>query len=328
MAEIKAKIRKWPIAGSFRIAHGTITEIEVVEVKISKEGFVGRGECRPYARYNETPRSVVKKINSVTPQLSQKPQLELLQTLLPAGAARNALDCALWDLAAKSKNKRIWELLNIPAPQPRMTAFTLSIDTPDKMARAAKVARAYPILKLKIDGLRGLDACVAVMRARPDAQLIIDANESLSPTDLKQFRSKLSAHPVLMIEQPLKASAFDQVGNSPDQLPILCADESLHTTADLRKLWDAGYRAVNVKLDKCGGMSEALTLIKTAKQMGFVVMAGCMVGTSLAMAPIMALSSFADVLDLDGPLLLKEDIGYGLKYEGPIIYPPTKKLWG
>jgi L-alanine-DL-glutamate epimerase-like enolase superfamily enzyme len=328
LAEIKAKIRKWPIAGSFRIAHGTLTEIEVVEVRVSKNEFFGRGECRPYARYDETPESVIDEINSVTSQLSKNPDLELLQTLLPAGAARNALDCALWDLKAKSKNKRIWELLKIPAPMPRMTAFTLSIDTPEKMARAANASSQYPILKLKIDGLRGLEACLAVMRARPDAQLIIDANESLSPTDLKQFRNALSGYPVLMIEQPLKASEFEQIDNSPHQLPILCADESLHTTADLQKLWDAGYRAVNVKLDKCGGVSEALTLITTAKQMGFVVMAGCMVGTSLAMAPIMALSSYADVLDLDGPLLLKKDIGYGLKYDGPIIYPHTKKLWG
>lgn len=328
MTKIKVKIRNWPIDGSFKIAHGTITNIEVVEVKISVNGIVGRGECRPYARYGETPASVIQEINGVKLKLSEKPDLEYLKTHLKPGAARNALDCALWDLQAKTQKQRVWELLNIPAPQPRQSAFTLSINTPAKMARAAKASRAYPILKLKINGLVGLDACFAVMKARPDAQLIIDANESLSPAELRKFRAALSGHPILMIEQPVSDTLFDQIDYAPDQLPILCADESLHTTADLQKLWDAGYRAVNVKLDKCGGVTEALHLIKTAKQMGFVIMAGCMVGTSLAMAPMMVLSSYADVLDLDGPLLLAKDIGYGLKYDGQIIHPPTSKLWG
>ena len=328
MAKIIAKIRKWPVDGSFRIAHGTITEIEVVEVKVFVGNRVGRGECRPYARYDETPASVLEQIRSVQSKLSQNPELTRLQKLLPPGAARNALDCALWDLKAKTSDQRVWDLLNIPAPRARLTAYTLSIDTPKNMARSAIVARDYPILKLKIDGMRGLEACLAVMLARPDAQLIVDANESLSPADLKKFRAALSAYPVLMIEQPLAQSEFDQVDYNPDQLPILCADESLHTRRDLEKLWDAGYRAVNVKLDKCGGVTEALKLIKTAKEMGFVVMAGCMVGTSLAIAPMMALSSYADVLDLDGPLLLKKDIGYGLEFDGPNIHLPSKKLWG
>lgn len=328
MAEIIAKTRKWPIDGSFRIAHGTKTEIDVVEVRIAKDGIIGRGECRPYARYDETPDSVINEIAAVKSKLSANTDVQFLQSLLPAGAARNALDCALWDLDAKSRNIRIWKLLDIPKPDARMTAFTLSIDTPQRMARAAANARDYPILKVKIGDFTGLESCLNVMQARPDAQLIIDANESLNSSELQEFREALAAYPVLMIEQPLKHAEFDNLENTSDQLPIICADESLHTTKDLQKLWDAGYRAVNVKLDKCGGLTEALHLLKTAKQMGFVVMAGCMVGTSLAMAPMMALSSYADILDLDGPLLLANDIGYGLKYDGPFIYPPSKKLWG
>ena len=328
MAEIKAKIRKWPIQGSFRIAHGTVTEIEVVEVKIKHKGMVGRGECRPYARYNETPKSVLDEINEAIKLLSDQPDTNFLQNVMPAGAGRNALDCAIWDLRAKSQNQRIWDILDIPAPSPRLTAYTLSIDAPTKMARAAIAARNYPILKLKIDGLRGLEACLAVMDARPDTQLIIDANESLSPLELGMFRSELEGYPILMIEQPLKNEIFDQIGYAPEQLPILCADESLHSTEDLQKLWDVGYRAINVKLDKCGGITEAVRLLNEAKDMGFVIMAGCMVGSSLAMAPMMALTSFADVLDLDGPLLLAKDIGNGLRYDGPFVYPPSKKLWG
>jgi len=328
LAEIKAKIRKWPIDGSFRIAHDSVTEIEVVEVKITHNGSVGRGECRPYLRYGETPQSVLNEIEEAIKLLPNEPDTNFLQNVMPAGAARNAIDCALWDLKAKSENKRIWEILGIPASKPRPTAFTLSIDTPMKMARAAKAAKAYPILKLKIEGIRGLDACIAVMDTRPDAQLIIDANESLSPDELEEFRVMLEHYPVLMIEQPLKQSEFNEIDNTPNQLPILCADESLHTCKDLQELWDAGYRAVNVKLDKSGGITEAISLITEAKRMGFVVMAGCMVGTSLAMAPMMAISTYADVLDLDGPLLLAKDIGNGLKYDGPIVYPPSKKLWG
>jgi len=317
-----------PVDGVFRIAHGSLSEIDVVQVTITEKNHRGRGECRPYTRYGESVGSVLDQIQSVTASLGKSPNIIELQRLLPAGAARNALDCALWDLKAKTSARSVSDLLDLPAPRPRVTAYTLSIDTPVAMARAALKADIYPILKLKIDGMSGLDACKAVMRARPDAQLIIDANEALTSADLRRFRRELSDWPVLMIEQPLKTDKYDQIDNVPDSLPILCADESFHTRDDLQKLWNAGYRAVNVKLDKCGGLSEAAEVMRAANRMGFVIMAGCMVGSSLAIAPMMLLESYADVIDLDGPLLLKKDIGYGIRYNGATIHPQSRKLWG
>jgi len=326
--QLKVMTQTWPIAGNFRIAHGSVREIQVVRVEIGDGRFTGRGECRPYARYGETAKTVSAQISTIADKIKSGISTDTLQTLLPAGAARNTVDCALWDLKAKQTGTPIWQLIGVPKPRARTTAFTLSIDTPAQMAQAARAAQQYPILKLKIDGPAGLEACLAVLDARPDAQLIIDANEALSPNDLPCFRNALAHAPVLMIEQPLKTDVFDQTETAPGDLPILCADESLHTRADLQKLWDAGYRAVNVKLDKCGGLSEALALMREAKAMGFLIMAGCMVGTSLAMAPMMVLESFADFIDLDGPLLLAKDSPNSLRYEGAIINPPAPELWG
>jgi L-alanine-DL-glutamate epimerase-like enolase superfamily enzyme len=327
LAKIKWRHLTWPVAGSFRIAHGSLTEIDAVHVTINDGQHRGRAECRPYARYGETPQSVQEQIAGVARELESHGHNKL-NGLLPAGAARNALDCAFWDLKAKKAGKRIWGLLGLPSPRARITAFTLSIDTPHEMAKAARAARAHPVLKLKIDGIGGLESCFTVMKARPDTQLIVDANEALTPAELVGFRDALVGWPVLTIEQPVRADEFDQIENEPDILPNICADESAHTTKDLQKLWNAGYRAVNIKLDKCGGLSEALEMMRTAKQMGFVIMAGCMVGSSLAMAPMMVLESYADIIDLDGPLLLKKDIGHALRYEGAIIHPPKKALWG
>jgi L-alanine-DL-glutamate epimerase-like enolase superfamily enzyme len=196
------------------------------------------------------------------------------------------------------------------------------------MRSAALKASAYPLLKVKIGSDDGLAACLAVMEARPDAELIIDANEALSPDTINAFQSALSGRPVVMIEQPLPRAHDDRVPNTPKALPIFCADESLHTAKDLDRLWDAGYRAVNVKLDKCGGLTAGLELVRAAKAKGFIIMAGCMVGTSLAMAPIMMLESFADYIDLDGPLLLAKDREKAMRYEGPIIHPAEQELWG
>ncbi len=328
MYQLKVTTQTWPIAGNFRIAHGSVREIQVVRVEVDDGRLTGRGECRPYARYGETAATASAQILTIADKIKSGVSTNALQTLLPAGAARNAVDCALWDLRAKQTQTPIWQLIGVPKPRARTTAFTLSIDSPANMATAARAARHYPILKLKIDGPEGLTACLAVLDARPDAQLIIDANEALSPDDLPKFRHALARAPVLMIEQPLKTDVFEQIEIAANTLPILCADESLHTRADLQKLWDAGYRAVNVKLDKCGGLTEALALMGAAKSMGFLIMAGCMVGTSLAMAPMMVLESFADFIDLDGPLLLAKDVPNGLRYEGAIINPPSPELWG
>lgn len=328
MYQLNVSAKTWAVAGSFRIAHGSVHEVHVVEVSITDGAHIGRGECRPYARYDETPTSVISQIEAMRTEVEAGLTTENLQSLLPAGAARNAVDCALWDLKAKQQALPIWEILGIPKPTPRITAFTLSIDSPAKMAKAALATKQFPVLKLKIDGLQGIDACMAVLQARPDAQLIIDANESLTASELTLFRDKLAHAPILLIEQPLKASDFDKTENAPNALPTLCADESLHKRNDLDALWAAGYRAVNVKLDKCGGLTEAFETMRTAKKMGFLIMAGCMVGTSLAMAPMAILESYADFIDLDGPLLLAKDIENGLKYEGPIIHPAEPSLWG
>ena len=328
MYQIKVNAQTWPVAGSFRIAHGSVSEVHVVLVEISDGTYIGRGECRPYARYNETAKSVIEQVQSLSGNTQSKIDTEALQILLPAGAARNAVDCALWDLKAKQSREPVWKMLNLPQPRPRTTAYTLSIDSPERMAQAAINASQYPILKLKIGGMDGLPACLAVLDARPDAQLIIDANEALSADELIEFRSTLAQAPVIMIEQPLPAKEFGQIDNAPDALPILCADESLHTRDDLQKLWEAGYRAVNVKLDKCGGLTEGVAVMRQAKSMGFIIMTGCMVGTSLAMAPMMILESYADFIDLDGPLLLAKDVTNGLGYEGAKIFPPSPELWG
>lgn len=326
MRHLKITRKSWPVAGSFRISRSTLTDIEVVTVEITDGNQTGRGECRPYARYNETPESVMAEIELCRADIEAGLSLEALQTLMPPGAARNAVDCALWDLNAKQSGKTVSNMLGLPPPKSRTTAYTLSIDTPEDMANAARAAKAYPILKLKIGNTGGLAACKAVIEARPDAVLFIDANEALSPKELPGFLKALQDSKVAFIEQPVGQK--DQIPSGITFSPPLCADESLHTREDLLPLWDAGYRVVNVKLDKTGGLSEAVALMLDAKAMGFKIMAGCMVGTSLAMAPMMMLESLADYIDLDGPLLLEKDIEPSLCYEGASIAPPSVELWG
>lgn len=364
MFQITPKTHAWPVEGSFRIAHGSLSTIEVVMLSISAQltnyldqivTITGRAECRPYARYAETPQSVMAQIKTISPKVEQalqqhhdtNPQIVSLplspdhphvqnwlacidkctQTL-PHGAAQNALNCALMDWLSHYFGIPVWGILGINEPQKRMTAFTLSIDTPNKMAQAALRAAGHPILKLKIKDMSGLDACLAVMQARPDAQIILDANEALHPDDIAALQMALADKPVLMIEQPVPADKSIRIAVDPMALPIICADESLHTIDNLPDLWAQGYRAVNVKLDKAGGIGPACALMRQARAQGFIVMAGCMVGSSLAMAPMMCLESLADTIDLDGPLLLADDIENGLHYPTPYIFPPTKALWG
>lgn len=319
--------RTYPIKGVFRIARDTKTQIDVVEVHISRGGVTGRGECRPYSRYDESVDSVIAQIESVRSNIKIGTKRDALRNIMPAGAARNALDCALWDLEAKTKGQPIWQLAKLPAPKPLRTAFTLSLDTPQIMAEAARAASQYKVLKIKIGASDGLNCAKSVMAARPDAQLIVDANEAISLRELPGFREALRDWPVLMIEQPVHASCTDTFSN-PDALPILCADEALHEACDLARLWSQGYRAVNIKLDKCGGLTAGLDLMRAAKSMGFVTLAGCMVGSSLAMAPMLLLAQLADYVDLDGPALLASDIKNGVKYERDLVYPPKTELWG
>jgi len=322
------KIVKWPAKGEFRISRSALTEFTTVQVFIHGSKFTGRAECRPYARYNETPDSVTRQIMDILPKIEAGADRNVVNELMPSGAARNAVDCALWDLEAKTHGKPVWDIAGIEKPSSRETAFTLSIDTPENMAGAAVSAKAHKYLKMKIGPSGGLKAAEAVLQARPDARLIVDANEALSPEELDEFSNLERAKQIAMIEQPFPASQ-DRKGLFPaDQSIPICADESLHTSRDLNNLWDAGYRVVNVKLDKTGGLTEALRVMRQAKTMGFKIMAGCMVGSSLAMAPMVILESFADYIDLDGPLLLNDDFNPPLKYKGGKVFPPSKELWG
>lgn len=331
MRHLKITRNSWAVAGSFRISRSSLTSIDVVTVEISDQIHPGqmhrgRGECRPYPRYGDTPDSVVAEIEHYRTEIENGLTLEALQTLMQPGAARNAVDCALWDLAAKQVGQTVSKMLGVPEPESRITAFTLSIDTPDKMAAAALAAKEYPILKLKIGGKGGIAACKAVLKTRPDATLFIDANEALTAEALPDFCAAFKGANVAFIEQPIKDGVALPANTAFS--PPLCADESLHTRKDLQALWDAGYRVVNVKLDKTGGLTEAAAVMQDAKAMGFKIMAGCMVGTSLAMAPMMMLESLADYIDLDGPLLLEKDIDPGLRYDGASVSPPKSELWG
>lgn len=326
MAQLFIHHRQYPVRGLFKISRSALSEIDVVEIEIRDGTFSGRAECRPYARYNDNVTSVTAQLKSVSERLLDFISApDRIKEALPHGPAMNALDCALLDLQAKREGRRAWEILGIDAPIPRETAYTLSVNTPAKMAAAAQTAKRYPVLKLKIGTEDSLECLKAVAHARPDAQLIVDANEALTAAELPEFCAQIEDLRIAMMEQPLPAG---HDGRLPETNIRFCADESLHTASDLRALKTAGYGAVNVKLDKCGGVREAAKLMQIAGEMGFTVMAGCMVGSSLAMAPMAILESLADHIDLDGPLLLKRDIENGLEYTGPMMSPPRAALWG
>ena len=286
---------------------------------------VGRGECVPIKRYNQSAASVLAQIESL--QDIGDLDRDKLQQLLPPGAARNALDCALWDLEAKRSGKRVWELANIPIVEQVATSFTISLDTPERMADAASASARLPILKLKLGGDElDLARVEAVRAAAPKARLLIDANESWSPRHYQSIVPALSELGVELIEQPFPA-ANDEVLQTLDHPIPVCADESCHTTADLRRLKNR-YEAINVKLDKTGGLTEALRLCERARENGFKLLIGCMVCTSLSIAPARLLGSVADWVDLDGPLLLAHDREHGLSYRNERIGTPARELWG
>jgi len=314
----------FPTRTAFTISRSTVTHVTVIQVKLSDGTHMGRGECRPYPRYNQTPESVTAELESVRKMVELGQMDEALAALQDKSAARNALGSALLDYRAKAANKTAAQLLDVATPIPRETAFTLSWGSVESMVAAAKQAADYPWLKIKI-GETGLKQVLAVAKARPDARLIIDANESLNSETLPSFLNRLSGLNIALIEQPLPAGHSESL---PETDLIICADEGLHSIDDLDRLWQLGYRAVNVKLDKCGGPLAARDLILRAKDMGFTVMAGCMVGSSLAMAPMMTLESLCDIIDLDGALLLAKDVPQGLIYDGAIVHPPSKALWG
>jgi len=327
-------VERWPIAGAFTISRGAKTEAVVVVAELGDgkdpSNARGRGECVPYARYGESVESVTAAIEAMRPALADGLTREVLQQAMPPGAARNALDCAFWDLAARQGGRRVHELAGLPAPQPLTTAYTISLGAPAAMAQAAAKAAGRTLLKVKLggDGTEGGDPAriAAVRAAAPKAALIVDANEGWSEADLARNLTACVAAGVLLIEQPLPEGRDQALAGLTRPIPV-CADESVHDRSSLAAL--AGkYDAVNIKLDKTGGLTEALAMADAATRSGFAIMAGCMVATSLAMAPAVLLAQRARFVDLDGPLLLAKDRPDGLRYEESLIYPSGPTLWG
>jgi L-alanine-DL-glutamate epimerase-like enolase superfamily enzyme len=326
MVDIFCKIERWPIAGGFTIARGSKTEAVVVVAEISAGSLKGRGESVPYARYGETAESVVTQINSISAELSATMSRNALAQLLPAGAARNALDCALWDIEAKKAGARAWDIAAISAPLPVETAYTISLADADTMFAKAQEAAHRPLLKIKLGTPDDLPRLEAVHAGAPGARIIVDANEGWRLADLEKLLPKLEENGVVLIEQPLAAGQDGELAHLQTPVP-LCADESAHTSQDIRHLTGL-YQAVNIKLDKTGGLTEALKMAAAAQEAGMEIMIGCMVGTSLAMAPALLLTGSVRYVDLDGPLLLAKDRPEGLMYVGSLVHPPSKNLWG
>jgi L-alanine-DL-glutamate epimerase-like enolase superfamily enzyme len=323
---LDAHEQSWPLDKPFRIARGTSTEARVIVVSVSDGEHTGRGEAVPISRYGQSVDSVLAQIESMKSEKSL--DRKEMQRLLPAGAARNALDCALWDLEAKIAGKRAWELANIPMVSEVETSFTISLDTPAAMATAAAKANTIaPILKLKLGGDDvDLARVETVREAAPAARLLIDANESWSPSLYRRIAPALQGLGVELIEQPFPADA-DEVLEELDHPVPVCADESCHTSADLPRLTNR-YEMLNVKLDKTGGLTEALVLTGRARESGFKLLIGCMVCTSLGIAPARVLASAADYVDLDGPLLLAHDRDHALFFHDGKIGLPSPALWG
>tara|TARA_Y100001933_G_scaffold152608_1_gene151027 strand:+ start:355 stop:1335 length:981 start_codon:yes stop_codon:yes gene_type:complete len=310
------------LAQVFTISRGSRTEARVLTVQVRDGGLTGRGECVPYARYGETPESVAAQIEGLPGQFDRA----ALQELLPPGAARNAVDCALWDLAAKQAGRRVWELAGLPAPRPEITAYTLSLDSAQAMeAQAARHAHR-PLLKIKLGTPDDMPRLEAVRRGAPKARIIVDANEGWSAEIYADLAPHLVRLGVALVEQPLPAGEDDALVGLDRPVP-LCADESCHDRASLPAL-RGKYDLVNIKLDKTGGLTEALKLREAAEAEGYGIFVGCMVGSSLAMAPAVLLAQGAAFTDLDGPLLLAEDRAHALKYDAAGVHPPEAALWG
>jgi L-alanine-DL-glutamate epimerase-like enolase superfamily enzyme len=323
---LTGRIERWPIAGTFTISRGAKTEAVVVVAELSQGGLIGRGECVPYPRYGETPEATLQAIQAMQAPLAGGMDRIPLQERMPAGAARNALDCALADLEAKRAGKRIWNLLGRPAPEPRTTAYTISLGTPEAMAEATAKAAHRQLLKIKLGGDGDGARIAAVRKAAPRSELIVDANEAWTEDNLAANLAACADAGVTLIEQPLPAGKDEALARIPRPVAV-CADESVHDRASLAGL-RGRYDAVNIKLDKTGGLTEALAMADAARALGFEIMIGCMVATSLAMAPAMLIAQQARFVDLDGPLLLAKDRDHGLRYEGSLVYPPDAALWG
>ena len=323
---LSVRVERWPIAGSFVISRGAKSEAVVVVAELSRGDHRGRGECVPYARYGETVADVAEAIRAMATELARGLDRTGLQSAMPPGAARNALDCAFWDLEAKCADRPVHELLGQAPPKPLITAYTISLGTPQEMAQRAAKASGLSLLKIKL-GAAGDPARIAAVRhAAPRARLIVDANEGWTPDDLEQNLAACAEAGVTLVEQPLPADRDEALTRAARPIPV-CADESSHARSALPRLVGK-YDAVNIKLDKAGGLTEALAMAEEAERLGLTLMVGCMVATSLAMAPALLLAQRAAVADLDGPLLLARDRPDGLRYEGSLVHPPARALWG
>jgi L-alanine-DL-glutamate epimerase-like enolase superfamily enzyme len=324
---LTVRIERWPLQRAFTISRGSKTEAVVVVAELECGGHRGRGEAVPYLRYGETPEGVAAAIEAMATALRDGLNRHELQAAMPSGAARNALDCAFWDLEAKRAGRPAYDFAALPAPKPVVTAYTVSLDTPNAMADAAVRAKSRPLLKVKLGGGSGDAERIAVVRrAAPEAELIVDANEGWSEADLERNLAACAQAGVTLIEQPLPQGRDAALRQIRRPIPV-CADESVHDRASLDAI-SGKYDAINVKLDKAGGLTEALALAAEAERRGLDIMVGCMVATSLAMAPAMLVAQRARVADLDGPLLLAEDRPHGLRYDGSVVYPAEPILWG
>ncbi len=323
---LTVSVESWPIRGGFAISRGAKTEAIVAVAELTDGAARGRGECVPYARYGESVDSVSAALEAIRPALAAGLTREALQQAMPAGAARNALDCAFWDLEAKRSGRPVHELAGLAAPAPLTTALTISLGPPDDMAEAAERAAGRALLKVKL-GAEGDPARIAAVRAAaPRATLVADANEGWNDANLEPNLAACAEAGVALVEQPLPAGHDAVLARTTRRIPV-CADESVHDRASLGAL-DGKYDAVNIKLDKAGGLTEALAMAQEAQHRGFSVMVGCMVATSLAMAPAVLLAQAAQFVDLDGPLLLERDRPHGLVYHDSLVCPATPALWG
>ncbi len=324
--KLRATVERFPIAGGFTISRGSKREAVVAVARLSDGEHEGRGECVPYARYGESVEGVKAAIEGCADALAEGLTRAELQSLLPAGAARNALDCALWDFEAKRSGRRVSELLNLPPPRAVVTAYTLSLGTPEAMANKAREASAYPLLKLKLGGQGDEERLSAVREAAPKARLIADANEAWQPHEAESLLAAAARVGIELVEQPLPSGNDAILAEIARPVPV-CADESAHDSASLEALVGR-YDAVNIKLDKTGGLTEALRTAARARALGLKIMVGSMVSTSLAIAPALFLAQGAEFIDLDGPLLLERDRAPGIAHEGALLFPPEPALWG
>ncbi len=320
------KTEHWPIAGSFAISRGAKTEAVIVVVELDDGKVRGRGECVPYARYRESVESVAAAIETMRPRLFNGLTRRELQATMPPGAARNALDCALWDLEAKRTGRPVHALAGLPSPRPLVTAFTISLGTPADMARSAERAAQHRLLKVKLGAPGDPQRIAAVRTAAPKASLIVDANEGWTPDNIMANLAACAEAGVALVEQPLPETQDEALRTLQRPMPI-CADESAHDRRSLGMLVDK-YDAVNIKLDKAGGLTESLAMVEDAGRHGLAIMVGCMVATSLSMAPAILVAQKATFVDLDGPLLLARDRQHNVRYDDSYVHPAIPALWG